>query len=149
MRFAATLELHGKTATGIAVPDAVVDALGGGRRPAVRVEFLGHAYPSTVAPRGGPCLVPVSAEQRKATGARAGDELEVDIALDLEPRTTEVPDDLAEALAAHPEAARFFEALTASQQKGFVTPIQAAKAPDTRQRRIDKAVEALRAGCKR
>lgn len=98
MRFSATLELHGKTATGIVVPDEVVDKLGGGRRPAVRVGFLGHAYPSTVAPRGGRYLVPVSAEQREATGAHAGDELELEITLDLEPRTTRVPDDLAKAL---------------------------------------------------
>jgi hypothetical protein len=149
MKFVATLERHGKTATGIVVPPEVVDQLGGGRRPAVRVAFRGHAYASTVAPRGDRYLVPVSAEQRNATGAQAGDELEIEITLDLEPRTIEVPDELARALAAHPEAAHFFDGLTASQQKGFVTPITAAKTPETRQRRIANAVEALREGRKR
>lgn len=149
MKFTATLELHGKTATGIVVPDEVVEGLGGGRRPAVQVSFRGHSYPSTVAPRGDRYLVPVSAEQRTATGVQAGDELEVELVLDLEPRSTSVPDDLQAALSVHPDAERFFSGLTAGQQKGFVTPIEAAKSPDTRQRRIDKAVEALREGRKR
>jgi uncharacterized protein YdeI (YjbR/CyaY-like superfamily) len=93
--------------------------------------------------------VPVSAQQREATGAQAGDELEVDITLDPAPRITPVPEDLAEALEAHPVARAFFEGLTPSQQKGIVTPIEAAKAPETRRRRIEKALEALEAGRKR
>jgi len=52
MRLYATLEAHGKTATGISVPAEVVEALGGGRRPSVRVTIAGHTYRSTVAARG-------------------------------------------------------------------------------------------------
>ncbi len=146
MRFTATLELHGRTATGIVVPEAIVAGLGGGRRPAVRVAFRGHEYRTTVAPRGERHLIPVSAEQRDAAGVQAGDDLEIDIELDTEPRTVAVPDDLAAALSPHPEAARFFEGLSPSRQKAFVVPIEAAKSPDTRRRRIDRAVEALREG---
>ena len=39
MNFRATLVLHGKTATGIEVPDEIVTALGAGKRPPVRVSI--------------------------------------------------------------------------------------------------------------
>lgn len=37
MKFRAELQLDGKTTTGITVPPAVLDGLGGGKRPPVRV----------------------------------------------------------------------------------------------------------------
>ncbi|MBA3349206.1 MAG: DUF1905 domain-containing protein [Actinobacteria bacterium] len=68
MRFHATLLLGGKTATGIEVPVDIVEGLGAGKRPAVRVTINGHTYRSTLAPRGGKFLLPVSAEQREKAG---------------------------------------------------------------------------------
>ena len=53
MRFRATLETEGKTATGFNVPAEVVDALGGGKRPRVNVTINGHTYRSSVATLGG------------------------------------------------------------------------------------------------
>jgi hypothetical protein len=52
MKFRATVELHGKTATGIEVPDDVVAALGAGNRPAVTVTVGGHSYRTTAARMG-------------------------------------------------------------------------------------------------
>ena len=66
MEFRSTVELGGKTATGIAVPDEVVEALGGGKRPAVTVTLGGHRYRTTVARMGGWFLVPLSAAHREA-----------------------------------------------------------------------------------
>ena len=66
MRFATTVELGGKTATGMEVPDHVVEALGGGKRPPVNVTVGGHTYRTTVAVMGGRYLVPLSAENRTA-----------------------------------------------------------------------------------
>ena len=85
MRFRATLESNGKTATGIQVPDEVVETLGAGRKPAVRVSIAGHTYRSTIASRGGRYLLGVSAENRGRAGVAAGDELEVELELDTEP----------------------------------------------------------------
>src|SRR5438105_8170875 len=99
MRFRATVELGGKTATGIEVPEDVVAALGSGSRPAVTVTIGGHAYRTTVARMGGRFLVPLSAENRTAAGVAAGDQVDVDIALDSAPREVTVPGDLAAALA--------------------------------------------------
>jgi hypothetical protein len=149
MRFRATLESNGKTATGIHVPDAVVEALGSGRKPAVRVTIAGHTYRSTIASRSGRYLVGVSAENREHAGVAAGDELEVDLELDTEPREVPVPPDLMAAFAGAAEAKRFFDALTPSQKQWYVLPIEQAKAADTRERRVARAIGMLREGRKR
>ena len=144
MTFQAKLELHGKTATGIVVPNKTVEALGGGKRPPVKVSINGHTYESTVAARGDQFLLPVSAENREQAGVKAGDEVEVELELDTAPRTVDAPQDLEVALAAEPKAQSFFASLTASQKKSFVVPIEQAKQLETRERRIEKAISALR-----
>jgi bifunctional DNA-binding transcriptional regulator/antitoxin component of YhaV-PrlF toxin-antitoxin module len=152
-RFRTTLQLHGRTATGISVPPDVVEALGAGKRPPVRVTVQGangsYSYRSTVAPMGGQLLVPVSAEHRKAAGVAAGDELEVQLEHDTEPRVVEVPADLATALDSDPEARRFFDSLSPSHQRAYTDWVKGAKKPETRSVRVTKAAEMLRDGRKR
>lgn len=143
MRFTTTIELAGRTATGFAVPDEVVDALGSGKRPAVTVTVAGYTYRSTVASMGGRFLVPLSAEHRTASGIAAGDEVEVDLELDTAPRLLEVPDDLAAAIAADPAAQTAFDALSYSNRRRHVLSVEGAKTDATRQRRIAKVVEEL------
>jgi Bacteriocin-protection, YdeI or OmpD-Associated/Domain of unknown function (DUF1905) len=144
VRFRATLETNGRTATGIEVPADVVDALDAGKRPPVRVTLHEHTYRTTVARMGGRFLVPVSAEVRKAAGVSAGDELDVGIELDDAPRTVDVPADLAAALASEPDAAEAWEKLSYSHQKEWARSVEDAKKPETRARRIAAAVDALR-----
>ena len=72
--------------------------------------------------------------------------VEVDLELDTAPRTVEVPQDLAAALAVVPEAGAAFARLSYSHQRAHVDAVNAAKAPETRRRRIDKAVEQLTNG---
>jgi hypothetical protein len=146
MRFHTTLQLGGKTATGFIVPPEVVEDLGAGKRPPVRVTINGHTYRSTVAVMGGDFMVGVSAEERKNTGAAAGDELDVVLELDTEPRIVTVPPDLAEALAGDAAAKRHFEGLSYSNKRRLVLPIDDAKTPETRQRRVAKTVALLREG---
>ena len=140
MRFHAVLQQNGKTATGIEVPAEVLDELGSGKRPAVNVTIAGFTFATTIGSMGGKAMIPVSAERRQAAGVAAGDHLDVTIVLDTAPKVIEVPDDLAVALdAAGVRAA--FDALAPSHRKEHVRAINEAKAPDTRQRRIAKAVE--------
>lgn len=146
MRFRSVIRLGGKTATGIPVPVAVVESLGQGRRPPVRVTINGYTYRTTVATRAGEFLLSVSAEVRDNAGVAAGDEVDVDIALDTEPRRVTVPPDLAEALAGDAEAKRFFDSLAYTQQRWYVTWLEAARKPETRQRRIAEALGMLREG---
>jgi hypothetical protein len=145
MRFQATIMLDGKTATGIEVPADVMAALGPGKRPSVRVTINGYTYPSTVGSMGGRSLIPVSAEVRAKAGVAAGDQVDVDIVVDTEPRSVEVPEDLAAALEGAPGARRAFEQLSYSNQRRHVLAVTQAKTTETRQRRIDKVVAELSA----
>jgi len=144
MRFRAVVELGGKTATGIEVPEGVVTGLGSHKRPPVRVTIGGYTYRSTVARMGGRFLLPVSAEVRKGAGVAAGDEVDVDVVLDDTPREVTVPDDLAAALAAVDGARPRFDALNYTARKEAVRGVEEAKAAATRERRIAKVVDGLR-----
>jgi hypothetical protein len=146
LRFHSVVQLGGKTATGIPVPEEVVTSLGSSKRPPVRVTINGHTYRSTLASRGGQFMLPISAENRASAGVAAGEEVEVDIEMDTEPREVTVPPDLAEALERDVEAKRYFEGLSYSQKQRHVLPIEQAKTAETRQRRIDKALSILREG---
>jgi len=146
MRFHATLELGGKTATGIRVPDEVVAALGPGKRPAVSVTIKGHTYRSTVAVMGGAYMLPVSAEVRAVAGVAAGEQVDVELQLDTAPREAEVPSDFASALAQDAAAQAYFDGLSYSNKRRLVLAVEAAKAAETRQRRIAKTVDGLREG---
>lgn len=139
-----TIELGGKTATGFLVPDAVVEGLGGGKRPAVKITVGRHTYRTTVFARGGRFMIPLSAENRTAAGVSAGDDVEVTIELDSEPRVVSVPPDLAAALDAVPAARKQFDASPFSHRKEWVRSVEDAKKPETRQRRIEKEVSTLR-----
>jgi hypothetical protein len=144
--FRATVELGGKTATGIQVPDEVVEALGSGKRPPVSVTVGGYTYRTTVAPMGGSFWIPLAAEHREAASLAAGDEVDVTVELDTAPREVALPDDLDTAM---DDAARTaFQGLAPSHKKEWVRWVEEAKKPETRAARVEKTVESLRAGKK-
>ncbi|GAB3148762.1 hypothetical protein GCM10027058_09820 [Microbacterium neimengense] len=141
MLFETTMSQFGNN-TGIEVPADVIEELGGGRRPALVVTVNGYTYRSTVGVMAGKHLIPFSADKRRETGIGGGDAITVDVQLDTAPRTVEVPEDLAEALASA-GLRPAFDALSPSAQKAHVTAVAGAKAAETRQRRIDRVVESL------
>lgn len=143
MTFHARIDLNGKTATGIRVPEEIVEQLGGGKRPKVRVSLKTVTYPSSIARMGGVYLIPVSAEIRERARVRAGDEVEVTVELDDQPRVVAVPPDLQAALDAHPDAKSAYGALSYSAQRRLVDTIPQAKTDATRRRRITRAITAL------
>jgi hypothetical protein len=129
-------------ATGLQVPAEVIDTFDSGKRPKVKVTLNGYTYRSTVAAYGDVFMLPLSKEHREAAEVKAGDEVEVTLELDTEPRTVEVPEDLAAALEEGGISA-VFDALVPSRRKEHVRQVTSAKAEETRQRRIDKIVAAL------
>lgn len=142
--FQATVEqAEGKNATGIRVPPDVIEALGSGKRPKVTVQIGGYQYRSTVAASGEAFMLPLAAEHREAAGVRAGDAIEVTLALDVAPRTVDLPEDLSAALAAQPGAMAAFEGLPFSARKEHVRQVETAKAQETRERRIAAIVAKL------
>jgi hypothetical protein len=142
MRFETTMTLSGNN-TGIEVPPEVIEALGAGRKPPVKVTVNGYSYRSTVAVMGGRYMISFSSDKRAATGIQGGDPITVDLEVDTAPRTVEVPDDLAAALAAAPGVREAFDALAPSARKAHVTNVESAKAADTRERRIAAIVTKL------
>ena len=144
MKFRTTILSAGKNITGIHVPDEVVESLGAGKRPPVRVTLNGYTYRNTIAVMGGRYMVGVSADVRAASGVKGGDTLDVEIVLDDQPRVLEVPADFAAALDAEPAAKAAFEKLSYSNKRRHVEPIQQAKAAETRARRIEKSVAELK-----
>ena len=146
MRFHTTILQSGKTATGIRIPDAIIEGLGTSRRPAVRVTIRGYTYRSTVAVMGGAYMVGVNADNRAGAGVAGGDEVDVDIELDTAPREVAVPADFAAALDAEPEARLTFDKLSNSNKGWHTSQIEGAKTDETRQRRIAKSIATLREG---
>jgi len=144
MKFTTTILQMGNN-TGIEIPPDVVEGLGGGKKPAVVVTIGSYSYRSSVAVMGGRFLIPLSAERRAESGIGGGDAVAVDLVLDDKPREVTLPQDLGVALAGDVAAKEFFETLSYSNKLRHVLSVTGAKTPETRQRRIDKAMAMLRA----
>lgn len=143
--FHTTILQTGKNTAGIQVPEEVIAKLGAGKRPLVRVTINHYTYRSAVAVMGGNYMISFNPEHRKASGVQGGDETEVTLELDLEPRTVEIPKDLEDALI-HANALDAFEKSAPSMKKEYVRQVEEAKTQETRERRIAKIVEKLSAG---
>jgi Bacteriocin-protection, YdeI or OmpD-Associated/Domain of unknown function (DUF1905) len=144
--FRATIRQTGKTACGIEVPATVVEGLGGSKRPAVVVTLDRYTYRSTVAPMGDEWWVGVNSSHREASGLKAGDEVQVTLDLDVAPREVEVPAELATALEADPVAREFFDGLSYSNKRVFTLSVEGTSNPETRARRVTKAIALMREG---
>ena len=136
-------QAEGMNATGIAIPAEVVEALGAGKRPKVKVTINGYSYQSSVGAMGGLSLIPVSAEVRAKAGVAAGDEVDVDVVPDTEPRVLQIPADLAAALDATPAARHAFDKLSYTGRQRHVLAVEQAKTAQTRERRVAKAITDL------
>jgi hypothetical protein len=144
--FRSTIAQTGKTACGIQVPEAIVEALGGSKRPAVVVTLDHYSYRSTVAPMGGEWWVGVNADHRAASGLKAGDTVQVTLELDTAPRELEVPPELEAALDADPRARTFFDGLSYSNKRVFTLSVEGTSNPETKARRVEKAIALMREG---
>jgi hypothetical protein len=141
--FHSELLLQGKSATGFAVSDEVIEGFGAGKHVAVVVTIGDYSYRSTVGPYRGANMLPVSSANREAAGIAAGDIVEVNLELDDQPREVVVPPDLAAALDARPAARAAFDALSYSAQRAHAESVGGAKTAQTRERRVAKVVETL------
>ena len=141
MKFRATIERAGVDAAGINIPEEVMAMLPNRRAP-VRVTINGFTYRNSVGTVNGRPMVGVSADVRRRAGVATGDGVDVELVHDDQPREVAVPADLAAALEAAGARAAF-DGLSYSKKRAIVEPLEAAKTAETRQRRIDKALEQL------
>ena len=144
MRLTLELRRTGGNTTGFQIPDEAVTALGGGGRPKVTVTLNGFSFSSSIARMGGSYWLGVSAERRAAADVEGGQVYDLDVELDTAPRVIETPDDLTAALTAEPALSAKWRKLSYSHQREHVEAINSAKAPETRARRVAKAIEMLR-----
>ncbi|WP_335979371.1 MULTISPECIES: YdeI/OmpD-associated family protein [Streptomycetaceae] len=129
---------------GLEVPPEIVEELGGGARPPVTITVNGHTWRSRLAIMRGRHLIGFSKANRAAAGVDTGEEVEVELALDTAPRTVTEPEDFAAALKADPVAATAYNSLTPSRKREHIRAVESAKKPETRARRIAKALLTLR-----
>ncbi len=134
----------GKNTTGIQVPESIVQSLDAGKRPPVRVTVNGYTYRTSIATVSGKYMLSVSAEVREAAGVAGGDAVEVAVEVDKTPRVLAVPPELQAALKRDPAARSVYDALSNSKKQRLTIPIEKAKAAETRQRNVDKAIRELR-----
>ena len=112
-------------------------------RVPVKVTLNGFTYRSTIAAMGGGVFVPLRKSNREAAGLEGGETLDVTLTLDEEKREIKPPADLAKALRASPQAWERWQELSYSHRREHVEAIESAKKPETRARRIERAVESL------
>ncbi len=144
LQFEAEIEGTDKGGAFITVPFDV-EAVFGKKRIKVSATFDGAPYRGSLVRMGTPHhILIVRKDIREKIGKQPGDIVRVTLKEDTEPRVVEVPPDLQEVLNKHPEEKAFFENLSCTHQREYVSWITEAKRPETRQRRIRKALDMLR-----
>lgn len=118
-------------------------AVFGKTRAPVKVTLNGYTFRSTIAAMGGPPCIPLRRSNREAAKLEGHETLDVRLDLDEEPRVVEAPADLVKALKAASAWERWSD-LSFTHQREHVEAIETAKKPETRTRRIDKAVQMVR-----
>jgi len=108
--------------------------------------FDGFEARSNVVSMGGQAVLGVHKATRAAIGKGAGDPVAVTLVADTRVRTVDLPPELAEALSASRDLKEAFDALAYTHRKEFARWIGEAKKTETRERRLAKAVDMIRAG---
>jgi hypothetical protein len=146
IRFTTQLQPRGPAAAVVLDDGQVAEVGEGAKRFPVVATVNGYTWRTSVARMKGEFLVGLSREVRQNAGAEAGDEVEVALELDEAPREVEVPEALAAALAADPEASASFERMAFTHRREYARWVTEAKKEETRERRVQQAVEMIRSG---
>jgi len=126
-----------------------VEAAFGSKRPKVKALIEGVPYRGTLTRMGTEChILGIRKEIREQIGKTFGDEIEITVEQDTEPRVIEIPRELAEAFEREKAAAEYFNSLSYSHQKEYVGYITEAKKEETRARRVAQTIEMLKQGNK-
>ncbi|MBY6685146.1 DUF1905 domain-containing protein [Rhodococcus sp. BP-149] len=144
MKLRTELVSTGGNTAGFRIPDEAVEALGGGKRPKVAVTVSGFTYRSSIARMGDEYWLGMSQDRRRDADIEPGREYDLDIVLDHAVRTVDVPQDLADALAADTSAAATWKSWSYTKQNQVAVGLTGAKKPETRAARLAKALAELR-----
>ena len=142
-RFKAILGGEDGEAPTVELPFDAKERFGKARAP-VRGTVDGTEFRTTVAVYGGRHLIGFNRELRERAGIAIGDEVDITIDRDDEPRTVEPPPALAAALTDDGNAREAFDRLSYTHQREYAEWIAEAKREDTRARRVARTLELLR-----
>jgi Bacteriocin-protection, YdeI or OmpD-Associated/Domain of unknown function (DUF1905) len=146
IRFTATLVPRGPAAAVVLDGEQVAVVGEGAKRFPVVASVNGYTWRTTVTRMGGEFLVGLNRAVRREAGVEAGDTVDVELELDTAPREVDVPEALADALAADPDARAVFDRLAYTHRKEYARWIQEAKRDSTRRQRVAQALRMLREG---
>ena len=146
-RFRVLLEKdENSEATGIHIPFSVEKEFGSRARVPVRGTINGFAFCNSIFPMGGgDHYMVVNKNVRAGAKAQGGEMISVVMERDDEPRVITPPEDFARTLEANKAALAAWDKLSYTHRKEYVHSIEEAKKPETRARRIEKAVAMLSA----
>lgn len=148
-RFRVLLEKHENSeATGFTIPFDVPQTYGTRARVPVRGTINGFPYRGTIFPMGGKYIFVVNRELRANANAKGGEMISVTMERDEAPRIITPPADLARALRANRAAQTAWDKLSYTHKKEHARAVEDAKRPETRVRRIEKAIATLAEGKK-
>lgn len=137
-------KIEDKDASYIEIPFDV-DQVFGGKRVKVKATFDGYEYRGSIVRMGTPCyILGITKEIRNAIGKTFGDEIIVTVEKDEEERTLEIPAALLEVIQQEEEVKEFWESLSFSMKKKYVTWIMSAKKEETKEKRLLVVAEKLR-----
>jgi hypothetical protein len=146
IRLTGELVARGPAAAFVLDDEQVATVGEGAKRFPVVATVNGYTWRTSVARMGGEFLIGLNKEVRTGAGVLAGDTVTLELTLDPEPRTVELPSVLAEALDADPKAKAIYDGLAFTHRKEYARWIAEAKRDDTRERRVAKALEMLHGG---
>jgi len=119
----------------------------GSKRPKVKAMIEGVPYRGLLTRMGGPNHILIVLKGiREQIGRTFGDEIQVSVELDMEERVIDIPKDLMKELKKDKEAGAFFDKLSYTHKREYVTWINEAKKDETRQNRIAKTIKILKRG---
>ncbi|HWB26454.1 MAG TPA: YdeI/OmpD-associated family protein [Chitinophagaceae bacterium] len=143
MKFKTTIVQTGNN-TGTEVSEKILEELNGGKKPLVIVTINNYTYRSAVGKMGDKYMISLSAENRKNANINGGDTVDIILELDTAPRTVVLPDDLQKALNKNKIVKANWDKLAPSKKKAIVFLLTDAKTEETRNKRLEKAIESLK-----
>jgi hypothetical protein len=147
VRFSAPLEEANGGGRWVEVPPDVAAAFPG-KRPPVRALVNGHEYRSRLSVYGGRSYLGLRADIRRDAGIELGDVLDIELALDDQPRVVKEPPEFAAALAGSAEARQRYDPLSFTHRREYARWVGEAKRQETRDRRAARSVAMLLGGVK-
>jgi ribosomal protein S18 acetylase RimI-like enzyme len=146
--FKAVIQQHENKNAAFIEPPFDVQEVFGSKRVKVKATFDGLEYRGSVVSMGGCYMLGLTQEVRNKIGKGFGDEVFVTLEKDIEERSVEIPEDLANAMNENENAVATFKSLSFTAQKEYVTWITSAKREATRAERVIKAIALLSEGKK-